>query len=178
MRVRDIRIGQTYQIKVPQRLPAALRNRLPRTREEFAASMQLHQRRGDRFELTVTGVADDGKTVDGYETTSTSRVTLPLTAEQAERLGLPIGPAYEIDGHVTDDDGNDVALPVTVTYTDIPAAWVRPLEEPVPISPASVRFFRAQVREKATGMPAEDIARAADDAQEHERDVAARALDS
>jgi hypothetical protein len=48
--------------------------------------MRLHSLRGDRFDLTVTATADT--TVDGYETTHTSRVSLPLSAEQADAPGL------------------------------------------------------------------------------------------
>lgn len=29
MRVQDIQIGETYQVKVPQRLPPTLRHRIP-----------------------------------------------------------------------------------------------------------------------------------------------------
>ncbi|MFC9227591.1 hypothetical protein ACFTZI_01210 [Streptomyces decoyicus] len=78
-------------MKVPQRLPQALRTRYPRTRTEFAADMRLHQHRGDRFDLTVTDIAPETATVDGYEAT-TNRATLHLTAGQAELLELPASP--------------------------------------------------------------------------------------
>ncbi|WP_327228598.1 hypothetical protein OG301_38570 [Streptomyces platensis] len=178
MRVQDIRIGETYQVKVPQRLPPALRTRYPRTRAEFAADMRLHQHRGDRFELTVTDIAPEAATVDGYEATTTNRVTLRLTAEQAELLELPAGPEYEIDGFITDAEGNEAILAATVTYAGLPAVWLRPLEEPVRIAPSTARFYRARVQAQATGMTAQDITRAAADAKEHQRDVAGQALDS
>jgi hypothetical protein len=106
MRVPDIRIGETYQVKVPRRLPSALR-RFPGSEAEHAARMRLDRHCGHRFALTVTDIHPDTATVDGYETVTTSRATLPLTAEQAALLDLPAGPSYEIDGIVTDTDGND-----------------------------------------------------------------------
>ncbi len=177
MHVPDIRIGETYQVKVPQRIPPALR-RLPHTPSELIAHMRLHHHAGNRFELTVTDLHAANATVDGYETATTNRATVPLTPEQAERLGLPAGPAYEIDGFVSDTDGNDAAFTVTVAYTGLPATWLRPLAEPVPIAPSTARFYRARIREKATGLSADDVDRAADEAQEHERDIAGQALDS
>ncbi|UYB37914.1 hypothetical protein SLV14_000213 [Streptomyces sp. Je 1-4] len=158
MRVQDIRIGETYQVKVHQRLPQALHTRYPRTRTEFAADMRLQQHRGDRFDLTVTDIAPETATVDGYEAT-TSRVTLRLTAEQAEFLELPAGPEYEIDGFITDADGNEAILAATVTYAGLPATWLCPLEEPVRIAPSTARFYRARVQAQATGMAAQDITR-------------------
>ncbi|GAA1924308.1 hypothetical protein [Streptantibioticus ferralitis] len=177
MRVPDIRIGETYQVKVPQRLPPALR-RPPQTEREFIAYMRLPRHCGHRFELTVTDLDAENATVDGYETATTNRTTVPLTPEQAEALGLPTGSAYEIDGFVTDTDGNEATFTVTVAYTSLPAIWLRPLAEPVPIAPSSARFYRARIRKKATGLSADDVDRAADEAQEHERELAGQALDS
>ncbi|MFE7357914.1 hypothetical protein ACFU8Q_33475 [Streptomyces sp. NPDC057543] len=88
MRVQNIQIGETYQVKVPQRLPPALRHRIPRTHADFAADMRLNLRRGDRFDLTVTGTDPEGATVDGYEATTTNRVTLRLTADQIDAVKL------------------------------------------------------------------------------------------
>ncbi len=66
----------------------------------------------------------------------------------------------------------------TVTYAALPAVWLRPLEEPVRIAASTARFYRARVQAQATGMTAQDITRAAADAEEHQRDVAGQALDS
>ncbi|MFJ1845230.1 MULTISPECIES: hypothetical protein [unclassified Streptomyces] len=178
MRVQDIQIGETYQVKVPQRLPPTLRHRIPRTHAGFAADMRLNLRRGDRFDLTVTGIDPEGATVDGYEATTTNRVTLRLTADQTVLLDLPAGPEYEIDGFVTDTDGNEVTLPAAITYTVLPAVWLHPLEEPVPLASSTARFYRARVQAQATGMTVQDVARAAEDAQEYQRDIAGQALDS
>lgn len=164
-------------MKVPQRIPPALR-RLPHTARDLIAHMRLHRHAGNRFELTVTDLHAENATVDGYETATTSRATLRLTAEQAELLELPAGPEYDIDGFVTDTDGNEAAFTVTIAYTGLPVTWLRPLAEPVPIALSSVRFYRARIREKATGLSADDVDRAADEAQEHERDIAGQALDS
>ncbi|MEJ8654873.1 hypothetical protein WKI65_44255 [Streptomyces sp. MS1.AVA.3] len=92
MRAKDIRIGETYMVCVPQRLPRDLRDRLPRDRETFAAYMRLHLHRGKRFDLTVTSV-DPGPpgrpSVDGVETLKTSKVALPLTSEQRPPRAAP-----------------------------------------------------------------------------------------
>ncbi|MEU8548880.1 hypothetical protein AB0C81_18120 [Streptomyces roseoverticillatus] len=74
---------------MPQRIPPAVRDHVLRNREEFAADMRLHLHRGRRFELTVTDVHTEARMVDGSESVTTSKVALPLTAEQAEALGLP-----------------------------------------------------------------------------------------
>ncbi|WP_438490793.1 hypothetical protein [Streptomyces sp. S186] len=177
MRVPDIRIGETYQVKVPQRIPPALR-RVPHTPAELIAQMRLYRHAGNRFELTVTDLRAENATVDGYETATTNRTTVPLTSEQAERLGLPAGPTYKIDGFVTDTGGNDASFTVTVAYTGLPVTWLRPLAEPVPIAPSTARFYRARIREKAAGLSADEVDRAADEAQEHQRDMAGQALDS
>ncbi|WP_240351037.1 hypothetical protein [Streptomyces olivoreticuli] len=104
--MRDIRVGGTYVVNVPQRVPPAVGDRVRRGREEFAAGMRLHLHRGRRFEITVTEVHADTRTVDGFESVTTSKVALPLTAEQAEALGLPESEeAYRIEGLVLDGEG-------------------------------------------------------------------------
>jgi hypothetical protein len=177
VRVADIRIGETYQVKVPQRLPSALR-RPPKSAAGFTAYMRLYQHCGHRFELTVTDLHSEAATVDGYESATTNRTTIPLTPEQADRLDLPAGPTYEIDGFVTDTDGNEATFTVTVAYTGLPARWLRPLAEPVPIDAWGIRYHQDRVRRQATGMTAAGVAQAANAAQERQRDLAGQALDS
>lgn len=41
-----------YIVNVPQRIPRAVRGRIPRTPEAFAADIRLHLHRGRRFDLT------------------------------------------------------------------------------------------------------------------------------
>ncbi|MEW2635436.1 hypothetical protein AB0903_28265 [Streptomyces sp. NPDC048389] len=181
MRARDIRIGETYMVCVPQRLPRSLRDRLPRDRATFAADMRLHLHRGKRFDLTVTDVhlgPPASPTVDGVETLKTSNVALPLTSEQASLLGLPLDTTYEIQGLLRDADGEPVELPTTLAHTGLPARWLLPLGTPTVLDPLSVAYYRFRVREQATGMTPEGVSEAADEAQESERETAGRALDN
>lgn len=151
MRTTDIQVGETYQVKVPQRIPPALRHRLPTNQHEFAAYMRLDRLRGTRFDLTVTAIADT--TVDGYEATRTSRVCLPLAPEQAAGLDLAPG-TYTITGHITDEDqDDDLDFPTTLTHQGLPAAWLHPADEPVPITPAGIRYRRgARLRSGRVGL--------------------------
>ncbi|MEV0537626.1 hypothetical protein [Kitasatospora sp. NPDC050463] len=114
MRVQDIQTGETYQVKVPQRLPPALRHRPVHTPSDFYADMRLIRLRGGRFELTVTAVDPDAATVDGYEATTITCVSIQLTDDQAILLGLPTETTYEIIGFVSPADqehGEDNRLP-------------------------------------------------------------------
>ncbi|MGW2865891.1 hypothetical protein [Streptomyces sp. NPDC001205] len=181
MRARDIRIGETYMVCVPQRLPRSLRDRLPHDRETFAADMRLHLHRGKRLDLTVTDVhfgPPAPPTVDGVETLKTSNVALPLTSDQADLLGLPRDTAYEIQGLVRDAAGQPVELPATLAHTGLPARWLLPLGTPTVLDPLSIAYYRFRVREQATGMTPEGISEAAEEAQESERETAGRALDN
>ncbi|MFF4534136.1 hypothetical protein ACFY1P_33305 [Streptomyces sp. NPDC001407] len=178
MRIRDIRVGGTYIVNVPQRIPPAVRDRVPRDREEFAADMRLHLHRGRRFEITVTDVHVDARMVDGFESVTTSKVALPLTVEQVEALGLPESEeAYRIEGLVLDGEGAPVKLPTTLAYTGLPTRWLDPLGTPTVLSDLSVAYYRYRVRQQATGMEATLIAQEAAEALEKQREVAGRALD-
>lgn len=175
MRSRDIRVGETYIVNVPQRIPPALRDRALDSRQEFAASMRLHLQQGKRFDLTVTDFHPDTRTVDGFEST-TSKVALPLTEEQAEALGLPPTQCpYTIEGLVHDDEDTLVGLPTTLAYTGLPARWLDPLGTPTVLSDLAVAYYRYRVRQEATGMQAALIAHQAHQTLEDQREVAARA---
>ncbi|QIK04777.1 hypothetical protein G7Z12_00520 [Streptomyces sp. ID38640] len=176
MRVQDIRIGETYQVKVPQRLPQALHTRYPRTRTEFAADMRLQQHRGDRFDLTVTDIAPETATVDGYEAT-TSRVTLRLTAEQAEFLELPAGPEYEIDGCTPTPTATRPSSPPPSPTPDSPPPGCAPSKSQSASPPAPPASTAPASRRRPPGWPPRTSPAAAD-AKEHQRDVAGQALDS
>ncbi|WP_414170946.1 hypothetical protein ACMATS_38105 (plasmid) [Streptoverticillium reticulum] len=178
MRTRDIRVGGTYIVNVPQRIPPAVRDRVPRGREEFAADMRLHLHRGRRFEITVTDVHVDARTVDGFESVTTSKVALPLTVEQAEALGLPeTGQPYMIEGLVLDAERMPVKLPTTLAYTGLPTRWLDPLGTPTMLSDLSVAYYRYRVRQQAAGMEAALVAQEAAEMLEKQREVAGRALD-
>lgn len=176
MRTEDVRLGETYQVRVPERLPPGLRRHVPADRAEFAADLRLHTRRGSRFDLTVTAVTADGL-VDGVEDTHTTRVAISLTPDQAAGLGLAPGD-YRVDGYLTDDQNKDVPLPIKVIHSRLPAAWLRPLADPVPIAPARVRHVRGRVQSHAAGRAAAEVDRAAGAALEHRRAIAESALDS
>lgn len=176
MRIRDVRVGSTYIVNVPQRIPPAVRDRIPRTRQEFAADMRLHLHRGKRFDLTVTDINVDGRTVDGFESLTTGRTVLTLTDEQMEALGLPPG-TYTIDGLVLDDDGTPVDMPTTLSYTGLPTRWLDPLGTPTMLSEESIAYYRYRVRQDATGMEASLVAQEAAEMLEKQRDVAGSALD-
>jgi hypothetical protein len=180
MRTREIQIGETYMVCVPQRLPHGIRDRVPKTRQEFAAHLRLHLARGDRFDLTVTAVDPRARTVDGVEETTTSRVRLALTLEQVIILGLPdITGHYEIEGVVHEADTyTPVELPTSCPYMSIPARWLLPLGTPTVLSEESVAFYRYHVRKDAAGMTLAEVTAAAEASQEHERTIAGRALDS
>ncbi|MEV5242577.1 hypothetical protein AB0K89_26245 [Streptomyces cinnamoneus] len=178
MRTRDIRVGGTYIVNVPQRIRPAVRDRVPRNREEFAADMRLHLHRGRRFELTVTEVHAEARTVDGFESVTTSKVALPLTAEQAEALGLPEAEeAYTIEGLVLDAERMPVKLPTTLAYAGLPTRWLDPLGTPTALNDLSAAYYRYRVRQQATGMEPALIAQEAAEMLEKQREVAGRALD-
>ncbi|MEU0110629.1 hypothetical protein ABZ313_35435 [Streptomyces sp. NPDC006251] len=179
MRTRDIRVGETYMVCVPQRLPRGVRDRMPATREEFTAGLRLHLYRGNRFDLTVTALDVGERTVDGFEKSTTSRVRVALTLEQAITLGLPdITGHYEIEGTLHDAETNSpVELPTTCSYRSIPMRWVLPLGTPTVLSEESVAFYRYYVRRDAIGLTLGEVSAAADASQEKERDLAGRALD-
>lgn len=176
MRPQDVEIGETYQVRVPQRLPAALRDRIPRTAEAFAADMQLHLHRGRRFPLTVTFLEADA-TITGIQATHTSNAQLPLTDEQAALLGLAAGHTYQIRGTITDDEGQPVPLPAAVTYSGIPARWLRPLDELTYLDDRSEAFYRALTRREANGKTQEEVAQAVQEEHERARRLAGLMLD-
>ncbi|MET9083644.1 hypothetical protein ABZX77_17410 [Streptomyces sp. NPDC004237] len=179
MRTREIQVGETYMVCVPQRLPPHVRDRRPGSREEFTAGLRLHLYRGNRFDLTVTAVDPVKRTVDGYESATTSRVRLALTLEQVITLGLPdITGHYEIEGTLPDVEANaPVELPTSCSYTFIPTRWLLPPGTPTVLSQWSIAFYQYYVREEATGMSLPEVSAATEESQEKERNLAGRALD-
>lgn len=169
-------MGCTYIVNVPQRIPPAVRDRIPRTAQEWSADMRLSLHRGRRFDLTVTDVHLAERTVDGIESVTTSKVGLPLTEGQADALGLPEG-VYRIEGLVYGPDDQLVELPTTLCYTELPIRWLDPLGTPTVLSDTSAAYYRWRVREDATGLELELIAHEARELLEKQREVAGRALD-
>lgn len=129
VRTSDVRIGETYVVEVPHRLP---RDRYPRpdTHElpAFVRWWRLVMLQGSRFRLTVTDLDRDTKPpmVDGLRVVPRSDVRLDLSVEQVAELGLPPG-AYCVRGTLTDIDGEPVELP-DVESMRVPARWLYPLD--------------------------------------------------
>ncbi|MFD7645714.1 hypothetical protein ACFV4P_34300 [Kitasatospora sp. NPDC059795] len=174
MRPQDIHPGQTYIAKIPKTLPTSHPSLLP-TAENPLQPLHLSFNRGERFNFAVTAINDDG-TVTGARLAQSARAAITLTEEQANLLGLPAG-TYAIEGTVTDEDDNPVQRPIQIPLT-IPARWLSPLEEPIPIAPSSVLAFRRSVQRKAEGMTIDQIRKSIEEAQEEERSTAEKALDS
>ncbi|MFF8391697.1 hypothetical protein [Cellulosimicrobium funkei] len=169
-------MGGTYIVNVPQRIPPAVRDRVPRTPAAFAAHMRLHLHRGRRFDLIITDVDLQSRTVDGIESVTTSKVGLPLTEAQTQALGLPEG-VYRIEGLVYGPDDELVQLPTTLAYTGLPIRWLDTLGTPTVLSDLSAAYYRWRVRQDATGLQLELIAHEAEQMLEMRREVSARALD-
>lgn len=51
--------------------------------------------RGTYFPLSVTDVDTEARTVQGLRVVSTTRVTVELTEDQVEAVGLPPGRGYQ-----------------------------------------------------------------------------------
>lgn len=125
MRARDVRIGETYVVTVPQRLPSG---RYPLRTDDVSALaewQQLHRLRGSRFRLTVTALDTTATPpmVKGIRIMPGSHVRLDLTPDQVQQLGLPDGD-YVLDGLLRDANGDLVELP-DLSPLRVPARWIR-----------------------------------------------------
>ncbi|MFF4741253.1 hypothetical protein ACFY2W_36030 [Streptomyces sp. NPDC001262] len=163
MRARDIKAGRAYTVQVPHTLPGQRYPLDPRTRESVRAHLRLHALRGHRLALTVTAV--DGSLVTGFRVTSTPYVdNLELLPEQTDALGLPVGTRYFVRGTLHDVDDQPVELPYAETLT-VPARWLRPLGEPVPL-PRPASEIRNRIRAQAAGMTVAQVTTKAAEFQE------------
>ncbi|MCD9145735.1 hypothetical protein [Streptomyces albireticuli] len=105
---------------------------------------------------------------------TTSKVVLPLTAEQAEALGLPESEeAYTIEGLVLDAGRRPVKLPTTLACTGLPTRWPDLLGTPTVLSDLSVAYYRYRVRRQAAGMEVALVAQEAAETLEKQWEVAA-----
>lgn len=172
----DVAVGATYIVNVPQRIPPALRDSIPRTAQTFAAYMRRHLHRGRRFDLTVTDVGCHARTVDGIESEATSKVDRPLTGSQMPALGLPEG-VYRIDGLVYGPGEELAKLPTTLSYAGLPIRRLDPLGTLTALSDLSAAYYRWQVRKDARRPGNGPHAYEAREMLEKQREVAARALD-
>lgn len=126
VRSRDVRVGESYVVEVPYRLPGS---RYPMHTDDargFTQWWQLQGLRGGRFRLTVTDLdtATTPAMVEGIRVVSRSHVRVDLTLEQALELGLPPG-VYTVDGMLRDVNGDLIDLP-DVSTVQVPVRWLHP----------------------------------------------------
>lgn len=128
MRHEDVRAGQTYVVRIPQRLPVSRY-----LAERFGTLWRLSVQTlgGATFTMTVTDTtAEVGgePMIEGLRVTELSAVTVELTDDQLRNLGLPQdGPDYLVSGQLLDIEGNEVLLPATATLV-VPARWLTPMD--------------------------------------------------
>lgn len=128
MRAREVKIGHTYVVLVPQRLPAA---RYP-DREVPGTSMWVAGLlTGARFRFTVTGIDYDTAPVivEGLRLIERAHTDVELTDDQATALGLLPGQGYHIVGLVLDRRGHPARLPCLETIR-VPIRWVYAADDP------------------------------------------------
>ncbi|MFI9080994.1 hypothetical protein ACIGW8_31750 [Streptomyces sioyaensis] len=100
-----------------------------RTADGVRMHFRLWARRGTDLDLTVTAVHESRREplVEGLEVGTSPIVSVQLTEDQAEDLGLGPGVAYWVtDGTLRDASGAEVELMATAPLT-VPARWLRPL---------------------------------------------------
>jgi len=133
VRTRDVRLGETYLVEVPHRLPAS---RYPQTDHADPSSpwWRLWWWRGCRFRLIATELdaAADPPMVEGLRVVRQSVVRLDLAVEQVAELGLPPG-AYSVQGPLLDGNGRPVLLPDVDTVV-VPVRWLYPADADRPPS--------------------------------------------
>ncbi|MFD6184861.1 hypothetical protein [Streptomyces goshikiensis] len=80
------------------------------------------------------------RTVEGLRVATSTRVTVDLTDDQVQAVGLPPGRGYQVAGMLLDVEGEPVELPRAVSLT-VPIRWLRPTDPPASSShhDASVR---------------------------------------
>ncbi|MET9956266.1 hypothetical protein ABZ135_32630 [Streptomyces sp. NPDC006339] len=166
MRTQNIEVGQTYTAQVPHSLPGS---RYPITRNDIDGALKVYALKamcGHRFAFTVTEIHHDTDTVTGFRERSTPHVdSIELLPEQIAALGLTAGPRYFlVGGSVFDADHKTVGMPYLQTVT-MPARWLHPLGEPVPL-PVPESELWSEIRAEATGMTADQVTEKAEEFQE------------
>lgn len=123
MRVRDIAIGHTYVVLIPQRIPKA---RYPDSDQPGTPAWAWWWMHGVRFRITVTDVdtTTDPVQVEGLRITERPHIEVTLTDEQVTALGLPEGD-YHVRGLLYDGRDRLVGLP-EVEPLRVPVRWLRP----------------------------------------------------
>ncbi|MCQ9132844.1 hypothetical protein [Streptomyces hilarionis] len=126
MRTKDVRVGQTYRCEVPFALPYR-RYRPDTMGDSWCALSWLRE---TYFPLSVTDVGTEARTAQVLRMVSTIHVTVELTEDQVEALGLPPGRGYQVTGMLPDTEDEPVELPRVGTLT-VPLRWLHLMDAPV-----------------------------------------------
>ncbi|WP_063000864.1 hypothetical protein [Nocardia mikamii] len=128
MRARDVKIGHTYVVLVPHRLPVARYpdRELPGTSMWVAGLMTCA-----RFRLTVTSVDNDTDPViaEGLRLIERAHTDIELTPAQATALGLAPGQGYHLVGMLIDHHGHPARVPCLETIR-VPIRWLYAADDP------------------------------------------------
>lgn len=115
MHLDEVEIGATYRVR-------------PQDNRGTLAELFIGP---DEFDLTVIGTGGTlgGETaVIGIRVADRYNVSVPLPIEQAERLGLPAGVAYLVQGVLVDAvTGALVSRPTEESVT-VPVSWLTPVD--------------------------------------------------
>jgi hypothetical protein len=84
---------------------------------------------GTCFPLSVPDVDTEARAAQGLRMAASTRITVELTEDQVEAVGLPLGHGYQVTGMLLDADGESVELPRVAALTVSSAGctpWTRP----------------------------------------------------
>ena len=125
VRTRDVRLGETYLVEVPQRLPA---DRYPKDVLGMGLWWRLDWLRGCRFRVVVTKVDETAMPpmVEGLRKVPREFIRLDLSVEQVAELGLPPG-TYSLQGVLYDSNQRPAELP-EVEPLRVPVRWLHPAD--------------------------------------------------
>ncbi|MGW0520670.1 hypothetical protein [Crossiella sp. NPDC003009] len=85
----------------------------------------------EEFELTVTGtgaVLGEQAAVTGVRVADRHNVSLPLPPEQAQRMGLPPGVEYLVQGVLVDAATGALVSRPTMESVTVPVSWLCPVD--------------------------------------------------
>jgi hypothetical protein len=133
MLLRDLQVGETYTVEVPELLPE---QRFSLDALGFAVWWQWQRLRGCGFEFTVTALpcrtaGDADPLITGVRVAGDAYVEVHLSHAQVDELGLPARHGYRVVGTLLDDQGHPVTLPKTLRMR-VPLSWLSPAGEDRP----------------------------------------------
>lgn len=133
MLLRDLQVGETYTVDVPELLPE---QRFSLDALGFTVWWQWQRLRGCGFEFTVTQLpaqpaGEPDPLVTGVRVAGDAYVDVRLSGAQVDELGLPSHHGYRVAGTLVDDQGRPVTLPKTRRMT-VALSWMSPLSEARP----------------------------------------------